>query len=87
MPEKARQKDIIMVLYGCSVPVVVRPSGDHYVLIGECYIHGAMDGLISKLATNHEERNGEGRRYGIAGHKHIGGPKISADMIKIVDLR
>jgi Heterokaryon incompatibility protein (HET) len=53
-PSKAREGDLICILYGCSVPVVLRkvkrtiPSAskaDHYhEFIGECYIHGMMDG-------------------------------------------
>lgn len=74
-PFKAREGDLVCILYGCSVPLVLRkierhkmnggaPSpwkrvkpgealpprtdsskSDHYYeLIGECYIHGMMDG-------------------------------------------
>jgi hypothetical protein len=41
----------ICILYGCSVPVVLRPIRNsescnefYYELIGECYVHGMMDG-------------------------------------------
>lgn len=44
VPAKAREGDHICVLYGCSVPVILRKKGDHYVLIGESYVHGIMDG-------------------------------------------
>ncbi|KAF7511266.1 hypothetical protein GJ744_004831 [Endocarpon pusillum] len=73
-PSKAREGDLICILYGCSVPVVLRKvrkdsedipicpmtgtatnedivprvsskKCDHYYqFIGECYIHGMMDG-------------------------------------------
>jgi hypothetical protein len=74
-PSKAREGDLICILYGCSVPVVLRridkitigpnppnplprtrsserppprtdsSRSDHYYqFIGECYIHGMMDG-------------------------------------------
>ncbi|ERF68172.1 hypothetical protein EPUS_05253 [Endocarpon pusillum Z07020] len=74
-PSKAREGDLICILYGCSVPVVLRRKHrtasedipiypttgtatnedivprvrsnkrDHYYeFIGECYIHGMMDG-------------------------------------------
>ena len=47
-PHDSRAGDIVCVLFGCSVPVVLRKhedSGvDHYKFIGECYIHGIMDG-------------------------------------------
>ena len=41
--------DIIAVLKGCSVPVVLRlygelGAGGYFQLVGECYVHGMMDG-------------------------------------------
>ena len=46
-PGEAQKGDIICVLFGCSVPVVLRDSGNGYhEFIGECYIHGIMDGEI-----------------------------------------
>jgi hypothetical protein len=41
---KVRLGDLIVVLLGCSVPVVLRKSGQQYVLFGETYIHGIMNG-------------------------------------------
>ncbi|KAM5343497.1 hypothetical protein ACJ41O_012034 [Fusarium nematophilum] len=42
----ARRGDIACILYGCSVPVLLRPLGvsDQYKLVGECYLQGKMDG-------------------------------------------
>ncbi|PVH69950.1 hypothetical protein DL98DRAFT_149793 [Cadophora sp. DSE1049] len=45
-PEEAQKSDVIAILYGCNVPVVLRPHGDTYLLIGECYVDGIMDGEI-----------------------------------------
>lgn len=38
--------DVICILFGCSVPVVLRRVGDmkRFVFIGECYVHGMMEG-------------------------------------------
>jgi hypothetical protein len=44
VPEGAKEGDLIAILFGCSVPVVLRPEEDHYILIGQSYIHGLMDG-------------------------------------------
>lgn len=46
VPEKTRPGDIVVVLYGSSVPIVLRPTagGNTYQFIGECYLHGFMDG-------------------------------------------
>jgi hypothetical protein len=48
-PSAAEVGDHICILYGCSVPVVLRPTVGTdervtYQLIGECYVHGMMDG-------------------------------------------
>jgi hypothetical protein len=49
-PSKTKKGDIIAILYGCSVPVILRPVRDSprevqdYEFIGEAYIHGKMDG-------------------------------------------
>ncbi|KAE9367972.1 hypothetical protein N431DRAFT_295053, partial [Stipitochalara longipes BDJ] len=43
-PEPLREKDRICVMLGCSVPLLVRQSGDHHVLVGECFVWGLMDG-------------------------------------------
>jgi hypothetical protein len=62
LPASAKEDDLIFVLYGCSVPVVLRrepgsaDSDFKYELIGECYVHGVMDGLLSSLeAEAHDE--------------------------------
>jgi hypothetical protein len=38
--------DRTAVLFGCRVPVVLRPYGDFYQLVGPCYLHGAMNGEV-----------------------------------------
>jgi hypothetical protein len=43
-PEKCEVGDHICILWGCSVPVVLRPCGLKYSLVGECYIQGMMGG-------------------------------------------
>ncbi|KAK0113332.1 hypothetical protein ONS96_014197 [Cadophora gregata f. sp. sojae] len=45
-PEAALRGDVLAIIYGCSYPVVLRPSGDSYLLIGESYIDGVMDGEL-----------------------------------------
>lgn len=45
-PPKSQIYDIICIFYGCSVPVVLRPikGTGEFTFIGECYVHGVMDG-------------------------------------------
>ena len=44
VPRSAAAGDVLCVLYGGRVPFVLRPCEKGYTLIGECYIHGLMDG-------------------------------------------
>ncbi|KAF2141090.1 uncharacterized protein K452DRAFT_309523 [Aplosporella prunicola CBS 121167] len=45
VPQEAGQNDLVCVLYGCSIPVVLRPrSGGFYSFVGQCYALGFMRG-------------------------------------------
>lgn len=50
VPEYAQSGDLIVALFGADVPFVLRPTKGPdalekpYILVGECYVHGAMDG-------------------------------------------
>lgn len=49
-PGETREEDVVAILYGCSVPVILRLVSDPesrevvFELIGECYIDRMMDG-------------------------------------------
>ena len=45
-PADACQGDILCILPGCSVPLVLRRRQWHHELIGDCYVHGIMDGEV-----------------------------------------
>jgi hypothetical protein len=44
----AKPGDIVCIIYGCTVPVLLRerPAKDGFTFIGECYLHGMMDGEV-----------------------------------------
>lgn len=45
VPRGSEVGDKICIFFGGSVPFVLRDTGDGYfIFIGECYIHGIMDG-------------------------------------------
>ena len=47
---QAREGDLLYALFGGSVLYVLRPQGDKkFILIGECYVHGLMDGEAIQL--------------------------------------
>ena len=39
--------DLLVLLEGFTMPFVLRPNGDNFVIIGDCYIHGIMDGELA----------------------------------------
>jgi hypothetical protein len=53
-PPGTKQGDLIFIIFGCSVPVVLRKlpgkGNERYNFIGECYVHGNMDGEALPLA-------------------------------------
>jgi hypothetical protein len=64
IPPQAQEGDSICILYGCSVPVVLRKSlganGSHYwELVGEAYVHGLMDGEALRGLTDKARRERE----------------------------
>lgn len=48
LPGDTKLGDLICVFSGADVPFIVRrlPHSDFYQLIGECYVHGLMDGEV-----------------------------------------
>lgn len=62
-PERLKKRDIICILYGCSVPVALRRMVDkesqetYYEFIGECYVHGIMDGEAFDLVKRRSGRD------------------------------
>jgi len=47
-PCRARPGDKVVVLFGCSIPLVLRRVGSReaWEVIGEAYIHGWMNGEL-----------------------------------------
>lgn len=47
--------DVIAIVHGCPAPYVLRPTArqGYYKLIGECYLHGIMDGefMVGQTAS------------------------------------
>jgi hypothetical protein len=47
VPKQVSVGDIVAVLLGCTMPLVLRRNqGSACAVIGECYVHGAMDGEV-----------------------------------------
>ena len=44
--EQTREGDLVAIVFGCSTPLVIRPFGDCYQVLGEAYVQGLMDGEV-----------------------------------------
>jgi len=56
IPQNAKVGDQVCILYGCSVPIVLRklPSSNNeycWQLIGDAYVYGVMDGEVIRSAS------------------------------------
>jgi hypothetical protein len=47
-PLFAERGDLICVLLGCSVPMIIRKCGTNYVVVGDAYVYGMMEGEVMK---------------------------------------
>ncbi|KAM0811766.1 putative Heterokaryon incompatibility domain-containing protein [Seiridium cardinale] len=69
-PPMANEGDVVVVLYGGSIPYILRrlkssvdgiaAAGNEYHFIGECYLQGYMHGLaVAQVADGNHERSTE----------------------------
>ena len=56
---EVEQGDLVVILFGADVPFILRPKDSHYTFIGDCYVHGIMQGeLIDLIYRDGEKLNG-----------------------------
>jgi hypothetical protein len=55
-PMGAQKGDRICVLLGCNVPLIIRPEGDGFLIIGDTYIYGMMNGEVMQDIRNGKHR-------------------------------
>jgi hypothetical protein len=50
-PCRAREGDVVAVVFGCNIPLVLRErvGSDAWYVIGEAYVHGYMNGEVGDL--------------------------------------
>lgn len=54
MSRVAQRGDMVALILGCSCPLLLRPHGDTFRIVAECYVQGVMQG---EIVTQLEERN------------------------------
>lgn len=58
VPAEAQEQDVLCTLASVDVPLLLRKvEVDTYILIGEAFIHGVMDGEVSTRVIGFEEQN------------------------------
>ncbi|KAF2019158.1 HET-domain-containing protein [Aaosphaeria arxii CBS 175.79] len=57
VPDAAQEGDILVILAGCRCPMILRPRGSFYAVVGECYAHGLMEGEFYKSGQNCKQRD------------------------------
>ncbi|KAL8387847.1 hypothetical protein RB595_009632 [Gaeumannomyces hyphopodioides] len=53
-PAALETGDVVCVLFGSKVPFCLRPIGERYLLVGECYVHGLMRGEVMDILARNE---------------------------------
>jgi len=51
VPRAVQKGDKIVVLKGGPVPFLLRPKGEEFSLLGDCYVHGVMNGEVIRGAS------------------------------------
>lgn len=41
---QTKNGDLIAIVFGCSTPLVIRPEGKYFLVVGEAYVQGLMEG-------------------------------------------
>lgn len=44
VPEHTKDGDEIWIIYGYSTPILLRPTERGYLMVGECFLDGIMNG-------------------------------------------
>jgi hypothetical protein len=41
---RTQPRDAVFIISGCNFPIVLRPRGGNFAVVGEAYVHGYMAG-------------------------------------------
>ena len=48
-------QDVVCIIFGCNVPLILRPQGEGFVILGQCFVLGVMDGELFRNVPPDEE--------------------------------
>jgi hypothetical protein len=46
--DQTKKGDLVAIIFGCSTPLVIRPHGRYFQVVGDAYLQGLMDGEALK---------------------------------------
>jgi hypothetical protein len=55
VPTRAKEGDLVVILFRAVQPFVLRRFGQQYELVGEAYVYGIMDGQFMEKSPPVEE--------------------------------
>jgi hypothetical protein len=55
-PQDMELGDAVCVLFGADMPFILREKEDHWSLVGECYVHGIMNGEVMTLQRERPQK-------------------------------
>jgi hypothetical protein len=69
-PTESKSGDLIVIIPRASTPFVMRPqlNGTYFTLVGDCYVHGMMNGellVLSRVGDHAKVEDSDGRYYKI----------------------
>lgn len=52
--DQVKRGDLFCVVFGCSTPIVIRPHLDGFIVLGEGYLQGMMEGEVLQMVEDGE---------------------------------
>ncbi|KIW10567.1 hypothetical protein PV08_11531 [Exophiala spinifera] len=87
VPSIAKLHDVVAIVKGYDMPVVLRPVGGDYLLLGDCYIHGMMELMAGNLIEEFRVKIRDGKTvWNPAGDVRRNGKNMDAgEYVRIIE--
>jgi hypothetical protein len=56
VPQYSQAEDTVAIIKGCNVPLIFRENGNHYIVVGPCFVYGLMYGEAAMMDRSETER-------------------------------
>ncbi|KIX03068.1 uncharacterized protein Z518_06618 [Rhinocladiella mackenziei CBS 650.93] len=87
VPHITKSSDVIAIVKGLDIPVVLRPVGEYFIHLGDCYVHGMMEFQAGTLIEEFRVRIRDGKPvWNPAGDVRRNGKNMDAgEYVRILD--